>query len=378
MTNSNSSLFKSASRLAMISVSLALAAAPLAACGRKAAVTETETQRARAVRVIKIEPRAITGALSATGVLQPREEAAVLPEVTGYRVARVLVEEGQYVRAGQTLVQLDGALIAAQVEQQRALAAQAAVQAEQAEAQANRVSGLDGQGVLSQEALEQRRFQARAARATANAQAAALKDAQTRAGKLNVSAPVSGLVLERNVRPGDLSAGGTAWYRIAEGGEIELRAELSEEDIARVRPGQRVTVVLPTGSSAQGTVRLVSPQVNSQTKLGVVRVRLPVRSDIRAGGFGRALFEDASGQSLSVPETAIRYDADGASVMVVGSDNRVKRVSVKTGARGGGLVALTQGPPAGALVIQNAAAFLLDGDLVRPVFGDAGQPASVK
>jgi HlyD family secretion protein len=378
VTNSNTPLFKSASRIAMISVSVALAAAPLAACGRKAAVTETEAQRARAVRVVKVEARAITGALSATGVLQPREEAAVLPEVTGYRVAKVLVDEGQYVRAGQTLVQLDGALISAQVDQQRALAAQAAVQAEQAEAQASRVSGLDGQGVLSQEALEQRRFQARAARATANAQAAALKDAQTRAGKLNVSAPVSGLVLERNVRPGDLSAGGSAWYRIAQGGEIELRAELSEEDIARVRPGQRVTVVLPTGSSAQGTVRLVSPQVNSQTKLGVVRVRLPVRSDIRAGGFGRALFEDAAGQSLAVPETAIRYDADGASVMVVGSDNRVKRVVVKTGARGGGLVALTQGPAPGAVVIQNAAAFLLDGDLVRPVFGDAGKPASVK
>ncbi|HQP20004.1 MAG TPA: efflux RND transporter periplasmic adaptor subunit [Phenylobacterium sp.] len=378
MTNSNTPLFKSTSRIAMISISVALAAAPLAACGRKAAVTETEAQRARAVRVVKVEARAITGALSATGVLQPREEAAVLPEVTGYRVAKVLVDEGQYVRAGQTLVQLDGALISAQVDQQRALAAQAAVQAEQAEAQASRVSGLDGQGVLSQEALEQRRFQARAARATANAQAAALKDAQTRAGKLNVSAPVSGLVLERNVRPGDLSAGGSAWYRIAQGGEIELRAELSEEDIARVRPGQRVTVVLPTGSSAQGTVRLVSPQVNSQTKLGVVRVRLPVRSDIRAGGFGRALFEDAAGQSLAVPETAIRYDADGASVMVVGSDNRVKRVVVKTGARGGGLVALTQGPAPGAVVIQNAAAFLLDGDLVRPVFGDAGKPASVK
>ena len=378
MTNSNTPLFKSASRIAMISISVALAAAPLAACGRKAAVTETEAQRARAVRVVKVEARAITGALSATGVLQPREEAAVLPEVTGYRVAKVLVDEGQYVRAGQTLVQLDGALISAQVDQQRALAAQAAVQAEQAEAQASRVSGLDGQGVLSQEALEQRRFQARAARATANAQAAALKDAQTRAGKLNVSAPVSGLVLERNVRPGDLSAGGFAWYRIAQGGEIELRAELSEEDIARVRPRQRVTVVLPTGSSAQGTVRLVSPQVNSQTKLGVVRVRLPVRSDIRAGGFGRALFEDAAGQSLAVPETAIRYDADGASVMVVGSDNRVKRVVVKTGARGGGFVALTQGPAPGAVVIQNAAAFLLDGDLVRPVFGDAGKPASVK
>lgn len=347
----------------------------LAGCGKKPATKETDAQRARAVRVVKVEPRQIIGSLTASGVLTPREEAAVLPEVTGYRVARVLVDAGQYVRAGQTLVQLDGALIAAQVEQQGALAAQSAIQAEQAEAQAARVKGLDGQGVLSQEQLDQRRFQARAARATANAQAAAYKDARTRAGKLAVTAPVSGLVLERNVRPGELSAGGaTPWFRIAQGGEIELLAELSEEDLARVRPGQRASVVLSTGTSAEGTVRLVSPQVNAQSKLGTLRIRLPVRADIRSGGYGRALFADAVGQSLAVPETAVRYDADGASVMVVGADNRVKRVVVQTGPRGSGLVSLIKGPPAGSRVVLNAAAFLLDGDMVRPSEGPVPMP----
>ena len=353
----------------------------LAGCGKKPVAKETDTQRARAVRVVVVEPRAIIGSLTGSGVLLPREEAAVLPEVNGYRVARVLADVGQYVRAGQTLVQLDGALIAAQVEQQGALAAQSAIQAEQAEAQAARVKDLDGQGVVSQEQLDQRRFQARAARATANAQAAAYKDARTRAGKLAVTAPVSGLVLERNVRPGDLSAGGaTPWFRIAQGGEVELLAELSEEDLARVRPGQRASVVLSTGSSAEGYVRLVSPQVNAQTKLGTVRVRLPVRADIRSGGYARALFADAAGQSLAVPETAVRYDADGASVMVVGADNRVKRVTVQTGPRGSGLVSLIKGPPAGSRVVLNAAAFLLDGDMVRPVSGapPTTKPASLK
>ena len=349
----------------------------LAGCGKKHPPKETDSQRARAVRVVKVEPRQIIGSLTASGVLTPREEAAVLPEVTGYRVARVLVDAGQYVRAGQTLVQLDGALIAAQVEQQGALAAQSAIQAEQAEAQAARVKGLDGQGVLSQEQLDQRRFQARAARATANAQAAAYKDARTRASKLAVGAPVSGLVLERNVRPGDLSAGGaTPWFRIAQGGEVELLAELSEEDLARVRPGQRASVVLSTGTSADGYVRLVSPQVNAQTKLGTVRIHLPVRADIRSGGYGRALFADVVGESLAVPETAVRYDADGASVMVVGGDNRVKRVSVQTGSRGSGLVSLIKGPPSGSRVVLNAAAFLLDGDMVRPSEGPVPMPKS--
>ena len=363
-------------KLARILIPLA-AALSLAAC-KKPPEKQSEADQARAVRVIRIEQRPIVGALSASGDLTPREEAAVLPEVSGYRVARVLADVGDHVRAGQTLVQLDSTLIQAQIAQAQALAAQAEAQALQAEDQANRVKDLDGAGVLSQEQIDQRRFQARAARAQARAQAASLKDLQTRASKLAVSAPVSGLVLEKTVRPGDLSAGGTTpWFRLARDGQIELSAEMSEADLAHIRVGQSATVSLPGGGSAQGHVRLVSPQIDPQTKLGEVRILLPVRDDIRAGGFGRALFSDASAMALVVPETAIRYDANGASVMTVTDKNHVKRVIVQTGQRGGGDVQLLRGPPAGTRIVQNAAAFLLDNDLIRPVEGGAAAPRPV-
>src|SRR5438445_7093604 len=262
-----------------------IAALALAGCQKPAAKT-TEAQNARAVRVVRLEPHEISGALAASGDLLPREEAAVLPEVSGYRVAKVLVDVGDTVTKGQALVQLDPALIQGQLAQQEALAAQAEANALQAEEQAARVKDLDNQGVISQEAIDQRRFLARAARATANAQAAVAKDMRTRTAKLSVSAPVSGLVLEKNVRPGDMSAvgGATPWFRLARDGEIELAAQLSETDLAKLRPGQHAQVTLPSGLVAQGTIRLISPQVDPQTKLGVVRVRLPVESDIRAGG----------------------------------------------------------------------------------------------
>lgn len=353
-----------------------IGALALAGC-RKPPETVTEAQRARAVTVVRIEPRPVVGSLAASGDLVPREEAAVLPEVNGYRVARVLADVGQYVRAGQTLVQLDGALIQAQVQQAEALAAQAEAQALQAEDQAARVKGLDASGVLSQEQIEQRRFQARAARATARAQAANLSDLKTRSAKLAVTAPVSGLILEKNVRPGDLSGTATApWFRIARDGQVELSADLSEDDLARVRPGQTARVTLPSGAIVDGRVRLLSPQIDPQTKLGEVRISLPVRPDIRAGGFARAVFADASASVLAVPETAIRYDADGAGVMVVGPDNRVRRVLVRTGARGGGLVQLERGPPAGTRIVAAAASLFLDGDLVRPSEAPAAKAAA--
>jgi HlyD family secretion protein len=276
------------------------------------------------------------------------------------------------VRQGEVLARLDPALIESQLAQAEAQLAQAEAQAVQAEDQARRVEGLDSAGVLSEEQIRERRFQARAARATAKAQAAALREVRTRAAKLAVVAPTAGLVLEKTVRPGDLAAAGSgAWFRLAKDGVIELQAQMSEDDLARIRPGQGAQVTLPSGAVVAGRVRLVSPQIDPQTKLGYVRITLPVRPDVRAGGFGRAVFTDASGLSLSVPETAVRYDADGASVMAVGSDDRVRRVAVKTGMRGAGLVQLVAGPPAGTRVVQNAASFLLDGDRVRPTLGAA-------
>jgi HlyD family secretion protein len=338
------------SHLALIPLAAALA---LGACHKPEAPKADTAAAPRAVRVVRVEPRAIGGALQASGDLTPREEAAVMPEVTGYRVSRVLVDVGDYVRQGQTLVQLDPALLQAQL-------AQAQAQAAQADDQAARVADLDGQGVIAQEQIAQRRFQAQVSRAS-------LRDLQTRMRKMAVTAPVSGLVLERTVRPGDMSAGGTTpWFRLARDGQVELSADLPDDALAKIRPGQPATVTLPSGASVQGRVRLVSPQIDPLTKLGEVRVTLPVRSDIRAGGFARAVFADVSGQVLAVPESSIRYDASGASVMVVGADNRVRRIAVQTGQRGAGMVQIVRGPAAGTVIVQNAAAFLLDGDLVKP------------
>jgi HlyD family secretion protein len=345
-------------------VLLAAAALALAGCHKPPTAAQ---HPARAVTVTTVQSHAITGALSASGDLVPRTEAAVLPEVSGYRVSEVLVDVGDFVRRGEPLARLDPSLLKSQVAQQEAVTAQAEVQALQAEDEAARVKGLDNAGVLSQEQIDQRRFQARAARATAKAQKAALAEIRTRAGMLTVGAPVSGLVLEKTVRPGDLAAaGGTPWFRMAEGGQMELQAQLSEDDLAHVRPGEHAQVTLPSGAVVTGVVRLISPQIDAQTKLGFVRITLPVRSDIRADGFARAVFSDASSLAPTAPETAIRYDADGASLMVVQPDNRVKRVTVRTGMRGGGLVQLISGPPVGTRVVQSAAAFLMDGDLVQP------------
>lgn len=360
------------SRLKVASVAL-LTLAILSGCGDKKeaapkpAAKPAANANARTVQVATVERRALEGGISASGVLVSREEAAVVAEVTGYRVARVLAEMGDSVRAGQVLVQLDDALIRGQVQQASALLAQAEVAARQALSQAQRVQGLDGTGALSQEAIDQRRFAAESTRAQADSQAAALRDLQTRASKMTVRAPVGGVVLERTVRPGDLSGNGQPMFRIARGGLVELEAQVAESSLPSIRVGAPATVTTPNGSSIQGRVRLVGPSVQAETKLGQVRIALPLRNDLRPGGFGQAVFGDQSTNTLTVPEASLRYEADGVSVMVVDANNRVHQTPVKTGRRGGGYVELLSGPSEGSRVLLGAASFVLEGDVVRPV-----------
>ncbi|HEX7761956.1 MAG TPA: efflux RND transporter periplasmic adaptor subunit [Caulobacteraceae bacterium] len=350
----------------LVAAGLALALG-LASCGPKAKPVVNPQANARSVTLAVVENRAIEGGLIASGVLVPREDTAILPDVTGYRVARVLSDEGEWVRAGQPLAAMDDSLLRAQVDQQVALAAQQRVAAERAEAEAARVKGIDTEGLLSQEQIDARRFAARNARAAAVAQDAAAAAIREREAHMIVRAPYAGLVIERNVRQGDLSGvGTTAWFRIAKDGQVELAADVSESALGKLHPGVPAKVTLADGTEVIGQVRLVSPRVDTATKLGRVRIALPVRSEVRSGGFAKASFSGVSRPSLSVPETAVRYDADGAAVMVVDANNRTARVPVTTGQHGGGFVELLVGPPAGSKVVAKASAQLTPGDYVKP------------
>jgi len=354
--------------LPRVSIAIALAAAVaggLAGCGEKKQA-ESVSAQARTVSVVAIDAREIQGGLAASGALIPREDTAIFPQINGYRVAEVLVDEGSTVKAGQPLARLDDTLLRAQLAQQEALANQQNLIADRAEAEATRVKGLDTKGILSQEQIDARRYSALSARAQAEAQVAAVNDVKTREALMTIRSPYNGLVIERDVRPGDMSAGTTPWFRIAKDSQVELAADVGEDAMDKMRVGAPVEVTLADGAKVRGSVRLVSPRVDASTKLGRVKISLPVRPDIRAGGFASATFLGATRSALAAPETAIRYDADGAAVMVVGPDDKVVRVPVTTGQRGGGYVELLTGPPAGSRVVERAATMLVPGDIVRP------------
>jgi len=236
---------------------------------------------------------------------------------------------------------------------------QATAQAEKAQSEADRVKGLEGTGVLADEDIANRRSQSRIAKAQ-------LQELKTQSARMTVRAPVAGMVLERSVRPGSVS-GAEPMFRIARDGLIELDAEVPESAILDIEEGSSVQVQLANGKTLDGKVRLISPRIDPKTKLGRVRVALPMDGALRAGGFARASFARSAQTIAAVPEKAVQFEASGPLVTVIDADNRAHRVNVRTGARAGGYVELVQGPPVGSRVALGGGAFLLDGDLVTPV-----------
>ena len=368
MSSSKTNSMRLAPLRPVIAAGALLSAAGLAAC-QPAPKVAAETPP-RAVRVARVQNQALASALTVSGLLTPREEAAVTSELSGYRVAKVFVDQGDWVKEGQPLAQLDDTLLRAQIAEQAAMVTQQALAAERAESQARNVEGLDNQGVLSQEDIDTRRFQAKSARAAAVAAQAQLDDLKTRQARMTLRAPVSGPVLARYVRPGDLPSGassGQPLFRIARDGLIEVDAEVPEADLAKLSPGQQAEVTLPDGAHVAGAVRLISPEVDQTTKLGRARILLPVRADLRPGGYAYARLPEVKTAGLVAPDKAVSYDADGAAVFVVDPANRVHRVAVRTGDRARGFVQLLQGPPAGSRVLVTGSSFVLDGDKVAPV-----------
>ncbi|SNS62213.1 HlyD family secretion protein [Sphingomonas laterariae] len=357
-------LFRRSASLILLAALLPL----LAACDRgeeRAALPDP------LVSVATVRTIGMTGDLSASGRLIPREEVAVASELAGYRIARVLVEEDAVVRQGELLAELDDTLLRSQITQARATLAQQQVAAERSREEARRVAGLDNQGVLSQEAIMQRRLAARSAVASVEVAEAQLNDLLIRDRRLAIRAPRAGRVLERAARPGDTSSAGTMLFTIARDDLIELYAEVPEASVGKIAVGDPVRVTLASGEALDGKVRLRGARVDNRTGLVIVRVALPVNRALRAGGFAKAAFKGTGAPARVVPERAIKFDADGASVLVVGADQRVRRVGVRTGRRAGGMAELLAGPPDGARVVLGGSAFLLEGDKVRVAPGAA-------
>jgi len=334
--------------------------------GHKAAVS---TAPPPTVTVIVPGQTSVADGITATGTLQAKRDMPVGVAGEGGNVTRVLVDAGDWVRAGQTLATVDPTVQAAQTSQMQAQIASATANAKLAQSQLDRAQALVGRGFISKADIDSRTAARDAASANVKLAQAQYREMNARLSRLDIRAPAAGLVLARGIEPGQIvSSGSGMLFRLAMDGIMEFDARLAEQDLARIRVGMPATIT-PIGSTQSfvGHVWQVPPVIDPTTRQGVVRVQLAYTPALRPGGFATASFVADPRQAPVLPESAVMSDTKGANyVYLIGAGDRVVRRDVKVGDVSDAGVAVLSGLTGTERVVYSAGAFLNPGDKVVP------------
>ena len=261
--------------------------------------------------------------------------------------------------------------------QARAQAAQIEVaksDANLAQSNLDRALQLVERGFISKADVDRLTATRDAARARVQVAQAQYNELLARNARLNVVAPASGLLLERNVEPGaTVSAGSGPLFRIARGGEMELMAQIGETELARLSSGVSATVV-PSGTTKQfsGQIWQLEPTIDPMTRQGTARIALPYAPELRPGGFATARIASGTIVAPMLPESAILSDDEGSFVFIVDKDNKVRRRGVTTGIVTPGGVADIEGLNGSEKIILRAGGFVSEGIVVVPQFEGKG------
>jgi HlyD family secretion protein len=321
------------------------------------------------VSVTQVGVSASPTTVSIIGTIAARYDTPIGVEGDAGRVAAIYVEAGDHVKRGQVLARLNVSVLQPQVANLEAALEQARAEAELADAEYRRAQAVGASGALSAEETQRRRSAGVTAAAKVKVAAAQLAEAQARLARADVRAPADGIILTRNVEVGQTAApGGDALFRLSEGGEVELRGQVAEQDLPLLKVGQVVDVRL-TGTSRvyQGQVRLLPAVIDPQTRLGMARVSLTPDPNLRPGAFARAEVTVSNAERVLLPQTAVLTDDKGSYVLIVNSKHKVERRAVHVSGIVADGVSIADGVGDKDQVVATAGAFLQEGELVNPV-----------
>jgi membrane fusion protein (multidrug efflux system) len=321
-------------------------------CGGSGPAADLPPEQPRNVRVLRLHPAEITEYFEISGTVKPLRGADISAEESG-TVRRVTHDKGEAVRVGDTLIELDRRILAAQME---AMQANEELQSYNAE----KTRTLHAAGKVSE--LELLGAEAQAAQARA-----ALNTARLRWQRAAVAAPFAGIVADRYVEPGELVAPGRLLARVIDPSVLKLTGFLTEREVARVEPGI-VTDVHFDGSpeSVQGEVAWVGYEADPRT--GKFKVEIQIDngdSSLRPGVVARAQIPSrVHTDVIVVPRDALVTSGGSPAVYVV-EGGRAHLRGIILGGDQGLMTVVLQGLTAGERMVVRGQRDLVDGSLVR-------------
>lgn len=317
--------------------------------------------------------------LSANGNIAAWQEAIIGAEISSLRLTEVLVNVGDTVKKGQLLARLSSATVEAELAQSRAAVDETRATLAEARANADRARLLKPKGVISAQQFNQLVTAEQTAGARLVSAQARVRTDEVRLGQTRVLAQDDGVISARAATVGSLTQPGQELFRLIRGGRLEWRAEVTAEELGKLKPGTPAMLTAPDGTRVEGRVRMVAPTIDPQTRNALVYVDLSTPAAggaVRAGMFAHGAFEMGRAAALTLPQSAVLLRDGFAYVFRIEGD-KVVQTKVGVGRRAGERIEISGGLEPGTSVVAQGAGFLADGDTVRIVADGAAAPPSV-
>jgi RND family efflux transporter MFP subunit len=329
----------------------------LSACGDKKAAKPKQAEEIFPVQTIIVQPNNMVRTLSAVGTVRYRRETP-LGFTTGGKVASVRYDEGDFVKRGALLAALDSTNVGADLSVAEAERARTA-------SEFRRIAELYKEGWVTKARYE-------AADTAAKAAVARVSQASFATGTAQVYAPSSGVILMRNVEPGQVVAAGTPVVMLGQTDQgFVFRAPVVDKDAAKLRVGMSAEINLDAveGGPIIATISEIEGQANSATGAFTVQFSLPARAKIRAGQIGTVTIKlpAAEDGSMQIPASALFGVRTGEGfVYVVDARNRVETRNAIVKQITDEFVIITGGLQIGDRIVVSGGEKLRTGMKVRP------------
>ena len=368
---------------------LMVLAASLSACGGGADKGAAGKARPPAlVGATRAETADFSPRLTALGTVTPLQSVAVRPRIDG-QITAILFHEGDNVRAGQSLFQLDDRAARAALAQGRAALASARAGAAQADGDYQRARQLVGKGFVSKAVLDQRQAVAQSADAGIGGAQASVQSAETALSYLTIRAPVSGRTGEIGFRLGaNVRASDTVpLVTVNQLSPISVRFLVPPDQIQTVRMamaagGLTVTARPQRGDAgagppiATGRLAFLDNNVNPGNGSVAAKAEFANTGDILWPGaiINVDLPLGTAAPRIALPEAAVQTGRDAPFVWTIGADGKVAMRDVTVAGRAGGRVYLASGVVPGERIVVDSLSKLKAGDKVRTKPKPPGTP----
>ena len=320
-----------------------------------------------AVSTAPVVVRQLARGITVSGPVSAVEEMQLGVEVSGLRVTTLNVDVGEAVARGQVLLTLDHRMLDSDVAQASAALREAEAGAVLARSNLSRGQNLAASRYISATQLDELRAARTQAEARVGTARAAHDAAALRRSFAELRAPSNGIISKRLVQPGQVVAAGSELMRLIKDGRLEWRAELEAGQLGEVAPGDQVTLRTRVGAAVIGTVRAVTPGVDTQTRTGTVYADLPDPGGLQPGTYLEGRISTATSAVPMVPVAAVVLRDGFPVVFTVDASNIAHLVRIEQGGKDAGFVEVRGGLAPGAQVVAQGAGFLADGDKVRIV-----------